>query len=540
MDTIKDHIKWLGHETFEQRPFDEIDNLIFCQLSYYDLSVTTEKGGTLTLEQCGNFTDPDDLHVCIVGEDTDREINRDFFEAAVNAPRYKDILVSDYVDIVNDKVQFAAVTFHISEKEVYVAYRGTDDTLIGWKEDFMISFTEIPAQKMAAEYLENIMKKYSGREICIGGHSKGGNLALYAALRTGKDNVPRISHIYMNDAPGICSDVTDISRLDELKDRITRIIPEFCVVGRLFEPVIRDEKIVRCTVSGIMQHMLLNWGIEYGKLMTADDNTPESNWISEAVNTWIEDVSNEKRHQLVDRLFEALEANGAKTLSDLSGNGIEGFEQILVDLAGADKETLHTIASFPEKAIFGNAATNVRKNTKLQSLIRSRLAQGIAAILTGIMCLVIPSTNMIFIFVAVVTALLILLAGRTIYRLYRSGWNLYQERIMVLITVIALVSYQFMFFKEHALFLLSSIFFGIVFLMAAYNCACALKKDPGMKKWIKIRYLIEMVLFIILGLFDFVSPQYTMDSYASSVGALLVLDGFSRIVEHTQEKEDQG
>ncbi len=538
MDSIIDYIKWLGHESFEHRPLNEIDNLIFCQLSYYELGDVIKSEEVITLSECAKKMDMDKLKVRVVGGDAEFSLYREFFEAVVNAPRYKDIQISDYVDIVDDTIQFAALTFHISDNKAYVAYRGTDDTLIGWKEDFMISFTEIPAQKKAAEYIKDILQKYPQKELFVGGHSKGGNLAIYAVITLEKSKWSRIRRIYMNDAPGICGTITDTSAMDQLADKISMITPEFCVIGRLFEPKVSNYKIVKCSNSGFMQHMLLHWGVKHGELITTNNYSPESNWISETLNTWIENVTNDKRHDLVNQLFSALGENGAKTLSDLSGTGASGFEQILLDIVEGDPETLKTISRLPEKAIFGSGAEKIRNNNKFQALTKSKLAQGIAAIVSGIMFLVIPETNMEFVFMLVMTAILIILLGRTLYRLYRSKWDLYQERTFVFITVIAAVIYQFMLQKEHALFLFSNIFFGVLFLMAAYNCACILKKEKTLKKWIRVRYWIEMILFLIIGLFDFFSPEHAIRSYALSVGMILLFDGISRIVEYIQANKE--
>ncbi|MCR5772889.1 MAG: DUF308 domain-containing protein, partial [Butyrivibrio sp.] len=121
---------------------------------------------------------------------------------------------------------------------------------------------------------------------------------------------------------------------------------------------------------------------------------------------------------------------------------------------------------------------------------------------------------------------------RTLYHLYLSKWNLYQERTMVFITIIAFFICQFIYFKEHALFIFSNIFLGVVFLMWSYNCACVLKSNKNMPKLVRARYWIEMPIFVILGLFEFVSPQATITTYAVSVGGILVIDGISRLIEY--------
>ncbi len=539
MDSILDYVKWLGHETFSQHPFNEIDNLVLCQLSYYELSEVFPEGKSITLSECVQLMDTNKLKVRVVGSQTEYELYKEFFETVASSPRYMNIPISDYVDILDDTIQFAAMTFHLAENLIFVAFRGTDDTIIGWKEDFMISFTEIPAQVKAAEYLKNVTNKYSTSKIYIGGHSKGGNLALYSALLLARFKWPKIIQIYLNDSPGICSDVMDTSGIEKLKNRITMITPQFCVIGRLFEPDVPNCKIVKCSNSGLMQHMMLHWGIDHGKLLTDTSYSPESNWISESMNIWIENVTNDKRQNLVDQLFSALTEGGAKTLSDISGKGPAGFEQVFLNIVGGNKDALKTAAGLPEKAIFGDSVETLKKKPSFKAFMHSKLARGIGSIILGVVFLMIPQSSMEYIFSLVMTAFVACIVARTIYRLARSKWDLYKERTFVLMSVIGLFIYQFMIFKEHALFLLSNIFFGVMFLMASYSCACVLRSKKDLRKWVKARYIIEMILFFVLGMFDFVSPEHAIETYALSVGVILILDGISRIVEHKHDNDPE-
>ena len=488
MDTLTDYIKWLGHETFEQRTFDEIDNLVFSQLAYYDFKTVLHEGEARTLAECYDGLKKENINVCIVGGEEENKLYQEFLHTAAEARRYRDVIISDYIDILDDSIQFAAMTFHISTNECYVAYRGTDDTIIGWKENFMLSFMETPAQRRALQYLKNAVLKQQAC-IYVGGHSKGGNLALYAAAGLTEQEQSAIVHLYINDGPGLCDTVMDTSVIDRLKHKTTRILPEYCVIGKLFEPDIPDTRILKSDTNGIMQHMLLYWGIDYGKLLTVSDHTPESNWIVETLDTWLKNIPNDERQAFVEHLFSALAVGGSVTLADIADKGVG-----------------------------------------------SRLVQGLAVIAAGVMFQVMPRDNMMVAFLVVMTGIILATAGRTILHLHRSHWNLYQERTLVYITIIFIVIYLLVIIKEHALSLFSSIFFGINCLVISYNCAMILKekKKNIAFPWVKVRYMIEMVLFAVLGFFVLAAPESATVIYSVNMGIILILDGVSRIVEYVQ------
>ena len=134
------------------------------------------------------------------------------------------------------------------------------------------------------------------------------------------------------------------------------------------------------------------------------------------------------------------------------------------------------------------------------------------------------------------TGIILATAGRTILHLHRSHWNLYQERTLVYITIIFIVIYLLVIIKEHALSLFSSIFFGINCLVISYNCAMILKekKKNIAFPWVKVRYMIEMVLFAVLGFFVLAAPESATVIYSVNMGIILILDGVSRIVEYVQ------
>lgn len=352
MDHLVDYIQWMGDLPFSALPFNEADALVLCMLSYYDLSpLFPENGaGPIPVSKTLRLIEEDKVRVMLVGRD--RGFRR-ILECAARSRRYGELQMRDYVDLYRQEppLQFSAVTFS-STKFCFVAYRGTDDSLAGWEEDFMISFTVTEAQKLAADYLQRAMKRR--RPIMIGGHSKGGNLALFAACQLTDEQWNKVEHLYLLDGPGICPEVMDDSCVKRIDPKTTKILPAFSIVGKLFEPQISDSRIVQSSASGFVQHSLDTWGIDHGKLLLAEGPTPRSVWINELLSRWIGGISQEDRVVFVQELFDALAANGAASFDDIEEGGVGGFEAILLKLLGSSEVTKKTITDLPKRFILGD------------------------------------------------------------------------------------------------------------------------------------------------------------------------------------------
>lgn len=351
MDTLLDYIKWMGDISFSAYPLNEEDALVFSMLSYYDFGDLFDgsDGRRVCLRDSLRLIEEDKLRVMLVGRD------RGFSEilaAAASSRRFGELRMSDYVDQRRQEppLQFAAVTFH-GDDFSFLAFRGTDGSIAGWKEDFMISFTVTEAQKLAEDYARRLISEPRG--YYIGGHSKGGNLALCAACGLSDIAWEKVQRVFLLDGPGLCPEVMDTGSIRRIDTRTTRIIPTFSVVGKLFEPQITDSRIVHSTAAGLVQHSVDTWGIDHGKLALAAEASPRSRWINDTLSRWIEGISQEDRAVFVQELFDALSAEGAVTLEDIQARGISGFEAILVKLASASAVTRKTIYDLPKRAILG-------------------------------------------------------------------------------------------------------------------------------------------------------------------------------------------
>ena len=353
MDHLIDYIQWMGDLSFAELPIQEADALVLCMLSYFDLTpLFPENGkGPVPVREALRLIQENRVRVMLVGRD--RGFQK-ILDCAARSRRYGELLIRDYVDLYRQDppLQFAAMTF-CDPRFCFVAFRGTDGSLAGWEEDFMISFTVTEAQRLAAGYLQRVMKRK--KPFFIGGHSKGGNLALYAACQAPEDIWSRVRHLYLLDGPGLCPEVLEDGGLRRIDPVTTRIVPAFSVVGKLFEPQITDSRIVQSSAAGFVQHSLDTWGIDHGRLLLADGPNPRSVWINDLLSRWIGGISQEDRVIFVQELFDALAADGAATLEEIEEGGFGSFEAILLKLLGSSEVTRKTIYDLPKRAILGDS-----------------------------------------------------------------------------------------------------------------------------------------------------------------------------------------
>ncbi len=360
MDKLTDYIRWMGDFHISETGMRDADALVLCMLSYYDLTKMFAGGeGRVYLKDCRRLYTDGELRVCIAGRDMGYG---EIFDAACASKRFGDLLVSDYVDLLSDDppVQFSAECFHDGEGLSFIVYRGTDNSLAGCREDLMISCSHTRAQVMAAEYAQRLVKPGSAWFIC--GHSKGGNLALFAASSLDAERLGLVGRIYDLDGPGLCPEVSVSLSLGSIRNKTTCIQPEFSVIGKLFDPKMPDTRIVKSSAFGYMQHSLASWGIDHGDLALGVKNDAVSLWINGVLDRWIGNVSVEERLVFVSELFDALEAGGAVNIEDLADQGREGYGLILSRLKNSSRITKRIMADLLKQAVLkGFGPSQIKK-----------------------------------------------------------------------------------------------------------------------------------------------------------------------------------
>ena len=269
-----------------------------------------------------------------------RAISHDLRTPLCSISGNADMLLGNYALHNNEEkqVQFGAFTAEPGDGSIYVSFMGTDDSLIGWKEDFNMSFIRpIPSQLEAAEYVNETIK-YSRRKIRLGGHSKGGNLAIYAAVKAKPALKRRIIAVYNNDGPGFDREMIESEEYRQMLPKIKTIVPEHSVVGMLLE---HEEKymIVKSSQTGIMQHDAMSWQVCGNRFETVKSVDRTSRMLNEALSNWINGLSRTQRSEFVETLFAIITSSGAVNLSDLSADRFNFAGSALKMYSSLDRET---------------------------------------------------------------------------------------------------------------------------------------------------------------------------------------------------------
>ena len=348
MDSLSDYVQWMGDFPISATGFRDADALILCSLSYIEFSpLFSDNASSCYLRDCLSHSLP--FKVMVVGETAGYS---ELLKLAAASKRFGDLRLSNYVNIRRRKppLQFSAVCFHDDQVPFsFIAYRGTDNSIAGWKEDFMISFTRTEAQHLALKYAKETMT--ADRDWYLCGHSKGSNLALYAACLIPDELLKTIRRLYLFDGPGFCPEVMDQSLIKRINDRTTQLQPAFCVVGKLFEPKIRDTRIVHSSASALLQHAIITWGVDHGKPAHAVEHDPTCKIINEATDEWIADIPQKDRKIFVDDLFGSLSANSHETLDDIQAGGLASLEAIYKRFIEINEVTKRALSTLPKYAV---------------------------------------------------------------------------------------------------------------------------------------------------------------------------------------------
>lgn len=326
MGNIMDYISWRGDLSLEQSQFNEVDNLILACFSYVNLdgipAVTKQKGiGLKKLTE--EFMK---LHTM-----KELEADKSFIRLApfmmmemAKSARFGKCVVRNYVnDIVTEaEQQFAAMEIVLEDGTSYVSFRGTDDTIIGWKEDFNLSTGVVPAQKRAIEYLQKISEHTDGM-LRVGGHSKGGNLAIYGSVMC-KSAHEKILEIYSNDGPGFSREFQELPETKEMMPKIIRIIPEYSIIGTLLEHE-KEPVIVASSSKGLLQHDGFSWEVQGPALVRRDSLNKTALRFIEILHKWIDGMDMEQKRLLIEDLFATLQASGYENLSEVQSGGLKSL-----------------------------------------------------------------------------------------------------------------------------------------------------------------------------------------------------------------------
>lgn len=369
MSNILDYIAWRGDILFSERGLNEVDGLVFSELAYMTMEDIVPG-----LEA---FSDPfshrEDRSVTIadifplyMNADKKRPVFQEvipLLEACAESRRFMNIPVFGFVNMVDREIstQFAAVCFLV-EDTVYVAFRGTDETITGWREDFDAFYIEAtPAQRMAVDYLNSIGEK-TECPLVVGGHSKGGNLAVFASAFCSDEVRERILGIYSNDGPGFNDSIIERAEYKNIIGRVTSIIPDSSFVGILLTTKSEKRIIKSDAQSGFSQHNPFTWQIDRDHFITADAQSSQSVFLDEALKSWLASLNNEEKKIFITTFFDLLEASGATTMTEIADNKLSALSAFFKAGIGLPSEKQKVIWTALKN--FANAARLQRKAGK--------------------------------------------------------------------------------------------------------------------------------------------------------------------------------
>lgn len=311
MASIFDYLTWRGDLSFAQDPVNPVDALVFSALSYIHYHQDAEPEGTLrqTADRFlsggtqGRFRVKTDLELLATAANTRR-----FGQTQLVA--YRDIFLPDR------QTQFAAMTFLLDDGSMYLVFRGTDNTLVGWKEDFNMAFQQtVPSQLLAAEYTREMGARYA-RPMRLGGHSKGGNLAVFAAAKCDKALQGRIREVYNLDGPGFSGYLMGDPGYTAMVPKIHTYVPQSSVIGMLLEHE-EPYTVIRSKSLGIMQHDLYTWELQGPGLIQVEEVDQSSVFLDATIKAWCAGMTDEERGRVVDLMYGLLTGGDAEHPADL-------------------------------------------------------------------------------------------------------------------------------------------------------------------------------------------------------------------------------
>lgn len=311
MATVFDYIQWRGDLSFSQDAPNAVDALIFSALAYVKF-VAEEEPVTLQEAAMAFFALEDHEQRSRVQKD------QDLLLAAAESKRFGQTRICMYRDILlpEQETQFAAMTFLLDDGSMFLAFRGTDNTLVGWKEDLNMSFQQtIPAQRLAHRYVRDVGLQFE-RPMHICGHSKGGNLAVFAAATSSPILQQRILSVYNNDGPGFTQYLMGDPGYLAIVPKIRTFVPQSSVIGMLLDHE-EPYTVIRSKSIGLMQHDLYTWDVMGKEFITVEEVTQGSQFVDSTIKTWFAEMTDAERGQLAEVLYALLSSGGVDNVQEM-------------------------------------------------------------------------------------------------------------------------------------------------------------------------------------------------------------------------------
>ena len=334
--------------SFREYPFNEVDSLVLSTIAYFNFDKDIPSLFSNGKKQLKDIT----IKESYVSSLGDKNQYIKLLENAINNPRFNELYLDNYYDkeIKEEEIQFRALTFE-NKDFMYISYMGTKiDCLYSWKEDFKLSYLkQVPAQKYALKYLNKVMLS-TLKPIYVGGHSKGGNLAIYASMNTFLLNKLRIKKIFSHDGPGFIKEIFESNKYKSIKNKIYKTVPSTAIVGMFFNND-DDYKVVKAAHQGFRQHSPINWGVKNSAFAILKDRSRLSKFIDKRFTTWVDNLTDEQKINFTNCLFEALEKGGFDSMDIANRNYMSMIKAVRKGLNNVDKETRELIVEIFKRLI---------------------------------------------------------------------------------------------------------------------------------------------------------------------------------------------
>lgn len=318
--TVFDYLRWRGDLTFAQDAFNEVDNLILCIIAYLNFRRFPE----LRSRDAGKAVLMSDIVPRMTAEDEQQGLSPNNYiplmKLAAESCRFAPVRLFGYETVRDEtrEMQLDALSFLLPDGTLFCAFMGTDRSLVGWKENLNLSYMDaVPAQIGAVEYVEDMAWRCPERPVRIGGHSKGGNLAAYAAIHIPEALQARMLDAYNNDGPGFRRDVTDTAEYRRIAAKLHTYIPAASIVGVLLEHT-EDYTVVASSSRAIMQHEPLTWGVLGSRFIRQEARSEFGKASDDVVREWLASLSPQEREEFSNALFDMFTQGGTvQSLEDV-------------------------------------------------------------------------------------------------------------------------------------------------------------------------------------------------------------------------------
>lgn len=520
-----EYVKWRGDIPLTEDNFNDADNLVLCALTYVNFA------------ECLSFDESKSLRNCVAqleGMEKNRYrliyVSRPFEELvreAAGSKRFGELILKSFRELSDSEshLQFAAMTFEIEPGFSYIAFRGTDCQLDGWRENFMLSFSQVGAQREAKRYAEEVIR--DGGYI-IGGHSKGGNLALYAAETISDSALGHVRSVYVNDAPGLCREALGIEDTGRISKICRRIRPEYSIIGSLFERGF-PETIVKSDAVGAFQHDIVSWQVSGSSLVTAEAHSEESERLCEIIRLWIEEMSIEQRREFIGDLFDTLAGRN---------RGLESFEKETLRFLGFSGLTLRRVHRLG--AIASGAISQKKSGEQLSRLFRvwkeNPEAKLLLILLTGAVFVLFPYGAVVTLTAAAAAAFLINRVAAAARAVSDGSLSEKTRRRKLLLCLGLLGLYGALVIREGALAGIAGLLCGGILLATSAAVLKTLRNGKtsdgrSLGLFSRLLRIAELAGCVSFGIYFLIAPASGFEMSTLLLGNAMIIDGALRSAE---------